>query len=316
MAKLTLVQVKTDTSKVYNPSDKFNFELIINSSGPINEDVVFEVFYFGDAYSDDHDQKICHNIIGPLEAGKQSFELETSPIDLTKIPIKTLFGLTTILIVGKFRGEQFIRIGYVVNVSYPGVDDAKLLDVEEDSEGIEMQDDEEDDDDDDYEDLEDDEDNKGNAEEDGTEVNAEDDETGVNAEDKITEELESSGEKDADNAEDLDTEEDECDEHSSCDHNIEEALAEALMPNSNRKPIPLATPILPDQDDFFYKKLQMPMKKSKIELTLLENPIIHTFDIEWDGEADNEESEDAQCISSENENNIVEEPEFKRTKTE
>ena len=120
--KLELIDVETDVTRTYKPSDSFEFKITFDSHGPIDEDIEFEIVYFGDARSEQHDQKICHNFVGPLQKGKQFFSLTTTPIDLTKIPIKILFGLTTILIIGKFKGEQFVRIGYIVNVKYPGVD--------------------------------------------------------------------------------------------------------------------------------------------------------------------------------------------------
>ena len=59
-----------------------------------------------------------------LPNGKYKLFFETS----TKIPIKTLFDNTTILIIGKFKGQQFCSIGYVVNVAYPGIKTEVLLD--------------------------------------------------------------------------------------------------------------------------------------------------------------------------------------------
>ncbi|KAI5180822.1 histone chaperone ASF1, partial [Pancytospora epiphaga] len=157
MCKLELVSVEVDTKKTYSSNDRFTFSITVNAMESIPDDVEFEAHYFGDAYSEHHDQKIGSALIGPFEQGKQRFDLETELIDFTKIPIKTLFGLTTILIVAKYKGQQFLRIGYVVNVGYPGVDqnvladsDDKPLDFpeeesnpEEEEEEIEIMDDEE-----------------------------------------------------------------------------------------------------------------------------------------------------------------------------
>ena len=152
MSKLELISVETDVKKTYKVGDKFNFKLTFDNQSLIKDDVEFKITYFGDSYSDSHDQKIGHNVIGPLPEGKQFFQLETTPIDITKIPIKTLFGLTTILIVGEYKEQQFIRIGYVVDVRYPGIETDNLVDSEDkaladidnaEEEEIEIMDDEE-----------------------------------------------------------------------------------------------------------------------------------------------------------------------------
>lgn len=295
MAKLELIKVETDTNKTYKPTDSFVFKLTFNNQEYIGEDVEFEVLYFGDAYSENHDQKIGYNVIGPLDAGKLCFELETSPIDLTKIPIKTLFGLTTVLLVGKFRGEQFIRIGYVVNVRYPGIDSKQLVDSDE---GY-------------FEDEEELEEAADDLEEEEEEVSEEDDEE---------DEVELMDDKDLEEEEEdysqccsrencsCDNEAHSCTGNSCCcpnedensmAGNIEDMLANALMPNANHKPIPLETPIVPEKDEFEYK--ENTMYQSKIEMTLLDKPIIHVFDIDWDTCEKNQqvvqssESEDSCC---------------------
>ncbi|ELA42647.1 uncharacterized protein VICG_00399 [Vittaforma corneae ATCC 50505] len=298
MAKLELVKVDTDTAKIYNPKNSFVFKLTFNNQEYLNDDVEFEIIYFGDAYSDNHDQKICHNVIGPLEAGKLYFELETSPIDLTKIPIKTLFGLTTILIVGKFKGEQFIRIGFVVDVRYPGINSEKLVDSDDVAITGDVEDDEG------YEDEE-------MAEEDSSDNDI------VEDEDSEDEEVEIMDDEELDEYEEDEGYNAECDEKgSSADEELEDALAEAIMPTKKRESIPLETPIVPGKDEFEYKGFAM--KQSLIELTLLDKPIIHVFDIDW-GTSNKPQGDIAE--SSENEDNASDfkrdsEQTVKKTKTQ
>lgn len=307
--KLELIKVETDTAKVYSPSDSFVFKLTFSNQSYISEDVEFEITYFGDAYSEDHDQRICHNVIGPLDAGKLYFELETSPIDLTKIPIKTLFGLTTILIVGKFRGEQFIRIGYVVNVRYPGIDADKLLDGDSAPAN-------------DQEDVE-----EGETSEEDVEIMDDEELDGESCSNK---EENCDGEDGSDDEPCCSKDECSCDKEDSCDDepccskdecscnkeecsdSIKDTFEAALLSKNNRKPIPLETPILADKDEFEYKGI--PMKQSKIELTLLEKPIVHVFDIDW-GHCGSKDDEEV-VASSENEENRSEVQEPKKPRTQ
>lgn len=299
MSRFKLLKVETDINKIYRPSEKFTFKLTFNNEAVVNDDVEFVVTYFGDAYSDSHDQNICHNTIGPLQTGKLYFELETSPIDLTKIPIKTLFGLTTILIVGKFKGEQFIRIGYVVDVSYPGINNEDLIDSEE--EAIDIPEEEEEAENE--EELSDGEDDlvAEDEEESGYEVMDDED---LEDEEELKENEECSGD-------DQPCSEDDGCESAEEDGNLVNSIADALLPKTKERFIPLETPIVDDSDMFDYKNKTM--DKRKIELKLLENPIIQVFDIEWGLNGKNEETENIQS-SSENEDNVQTENETKKQK--
>lgn len=296
MNKLEFLKVETDTTKIYNPHEKFTFKLVFNNQNLINDDLEFEVFYFGDAYSENHDQKICHNVIGPLEAGKLSFELETNPIDLTKIPIKTLFGLTTILIVGKFHGEQFIRIGYVLDVKHHGIDSEKLIEVDE--QPIEEEDDEGED--------ESVEESSEEGEDDSIEID-----DGEECSDEECENEECCDEE-CENGECCEEESEvngcnvsgccggECEEDEECDAEelgLENAIADALLPK--RAPIPLETPIVAGQDEFEYKGMKL--YQSKIEMTLLDKPIIQVYEIDWNMGEKNDNEDIVE--SSENETN-------------
>lgn len=292
MAKLELLKVEVKSPKVCKPSDKINFELTFNNQSYLPDDVEFEVIYMGDTYNEQRDQKLCENVIGPLEAGKLCFQLETDSIDLTKIPIKTLFGLTTILIAGKYHDQQFIRIGYVVDVKHNGVDSEKLIDQDPQSEENEEENDESEEDDEE-EDLEiiDDEELEG-EEDQGNEEDEECcdeeccDEECCDNEDCCCADEECSGEED-----------EYCDEAEvNLGESLEKALGDALM-SKQRPEIPMETPIVAGNDDFEYKGFAL--KQSKVELHFLEKPIIQVFEIDWDNEAEEPSIHD----SSENNSN-------------
>lgn len=298
MSKIELISVETDTKKVYKPSDNFVFTLTLNCQEQIDDDVEFEITYFGDAYSEDHDQKIGYNVVGPLQAGKQFFNLETSAVDLTKIPIKTLFGVTTILITGKYKNQQFIRIGYVVNVGYPGIAAEKFIDADEQP-IVEDIDEEEEDDDEEIEEEDDDEElevmDDDEIDEEVEEDDEENDEEGDGEEGEDDEAAEEDDDEEGDDNKECDGEEDA--------DNPREKLLDGILGCFNqaaRKHIPLETPIIAGKDDFEYKGMEL--KQSKIEMTLHESPIIHVYEIEWDGAAEKVPEED-HASSSENADN-------------
>lgn len=316
MAKLELLKVEVTPSKVCKPADNLQFELTFNNQAYLPDDIEFEVVYIGDTYNETRDQKICENVIGPLEAGKLCFKLETTAIDVTKIPITTLFGLTTILIVGKYHDQQFVRIGYVVDVKHQGVDSEKLVaadqSTEEDGEDIEDEEDSEEDleiiDDEELEDEEgcnqgqccDNEEgccNEGECDQEGCEegccCSADCDQEGCE-EGCCCEESSEEGSDECCNEEEL-----------NLGDALEKALTGALMPKK-RADIPFETPIVAGKDDFEYNGIQL--KQSKIEMHFLEKPIIQVFEIDWCNEASEKSIDD----SSENNSNHNEEPSKKQ----
>lgn len=295
MSQFEVKKISIDTEKVYKPEDKLVFNLVVNNKSEIKDCVEFTTTYLCDSY---FDQQIGNNVVGPLQEGSLSFDLETSPIDLTKIPIKKLFGLTAILISGKFNGKEFVRIGYVVNVTYPGVETATTqdsdetpLNEEEMEEGIE-----EDMEDDGEEDIE---------EEDGLEEEIEE-EDGL--EDIDEEELNEDEELSDETLEIIEDEElDECEDENCKEYDdlLEESLANAFLnTNAKNEPIPLETTIVNDKDEFEFKG--QTLLKSKIQMSLMKEPIIHVYDISWSGnEAVEDENEIQESSSKEDDINTT-----------
>ncbi|CAG2100029.1 unnamed protein product [Medioppia subpectinata] len=215
--------------------------------------------------TNDYDQEIYSCVVGPFKEGEHLFEMETDCIDLTKIPISTLFGLTTILVSCKYNGEQFLRIGYLVDVRYPGIKTECLTDemgTSDDEGSIEILEDEE---------LEDDDEEEEGEKEDGT------DEDLVDSGEDINVEVE----------EDLDAEEPKV---------AEKELTDDIISKENIINIPLETPIKFDVDEFEYKGHLL--LKSKIEFVLHEQPIIQAFGLSGD-EDESEKFEDStsqECV--------------------
>lgn len=119
---LALHDVKPHTNKTLL-SQPFNITLTLDSQGI--EEAEFHVIYGGSPNTDAYDQIISNNIIGPIPQGLVKFDLECS-IDLNGIPIRYLFGVTSIVVVGKFKEQEFLRIGYFAKVEYPGINTDEL----------------------------------------------------------------------------------------------------------------------------------------------------------------------------------------------
>ncbi|KAG0442472.1 Histone chaperone ASF1 [Dictyocoela muelleri] len=116
---LTLRSIKPDSFQKHL-LEPIQLSLVLDNTHQIDDDVEFTIIYTGDPENDEHDQIVCEELVGPIPAGKVGFNLETSIVDFNKIPIDSLFGVTSIILEGKYKDQQFLRVGYFVNVSYPG----------------------------------------------------------------------------------------------------------------------------------------------------------------------------------------------------
>jgi len=288
MSLVELESIEVDSKKAYAVKDSVDFKITLNVHEDLEEDIEFEIKYFGDAYSEAYDQTICKTMVGPLEAGKQFFHLETEPIDITKLPIKILFGVTTMLIMARYKSQEFMRIGYILSVSHKGVDCERLMESSENEE-LEGEENEELEGEESEEDVE----VMGDEELDGEENEESEDDSEDGSEDAESEDDDDENLVTSDDDDECSQEgeccheggcchEGECSHEEECDDGhdvpqIGEFINRALT--TNRKPIPLETPIVADKDDFEYKGIQM--KQSKIVLELLEKPIIHLYEIAW-----------------------------------
>lgn len=149
--KLRKIEVDNPAKRMVEP---LVFDVQMACTEEIREGVEFVVLYNVDVHSDNDDQVLSEIEIAPIPRGKVGFRIEADAPDIDLIPASQLFGLTSIIIVGKYREQQFIRIGYIADVSYPGIPTEELIggDAEEGaSEEIDEDDQFEEEDDEEYE---------------------------------------------------------------------------------------------------------------------------------------------------------------------
>lgn len=129
MADLKFKEVSINTKRIYNSTDGFRFSLTFLNKTLIDNKIEFAVsYFFGGDKLFKYGQRLAYKAIESLEPGSYKFDLETECIDLTRIPIKSLFKTSSFLITGIYDGEYFLRIGYDVTVKYLGIDESKLND--------------------------------------------------------------------------------------------------------------------------------------------------------------------------------------------
>lgn len=98
--------------------DPFAFEIEYEALTNLQDDLEWRVIYVGSPEGDNYDQVLESIFVGPVTAGSFRFTLETNPPEPANIPADDLLGVTVILLTCSYRGNEFIRVGYYVNVEY------------------------------------------------------------------------------------------------------------------------------------------------------------------------------------------------------
>lgn len=117
MAKvhITNVVVLDNPSSFSNP---FQFELTFECIEELKEDLEWKMIYVGSAESEDYDQVLDTIYVGPVPEGRHIFVFQAEPPDVTKIPEQDAVGVTVVLLTCCYRGQEFVRVGYFINVDY------------------------------------------------------------------------------------------------------------------------------------------------------------------------------------------------------
>lgn len=74
--------------------------------------------WVGSAASSDHDQMLDEFDVGPFPVGSNEFFLDCSPPNPRAVPSDDLLGVTVLLITFAYNGDQFLKVGYYVQVAY------------------------------------------------------------------------------------------------------------------------------------------------------------------------------------------------------
>ncbi|CAD2215318.1 histone chaperone ASF1 [Angomonas deanei] len=89
-------------------------EALENFSEPISISFV----WVGSASSSEYDQHLDSFDIGPLTVGVTEFQLECDAPQVELVPPGDVLGVTILIISFQFRSQEFLRVGYYVQVAY------------------------------------------------------------------------------------------------------------------------------------------------------------------------------------------------------
>ncbi|WUR03110.1 histone chaperone ASF1 [Vairimorpha necatrix] len=307
MELLTLKKIELKET-IRKATDPLEFDLEMHCKEELEEGVVFTIIYTADVKNEFRDQILSETEIFPVPKGNIKFSLDADAPEIKLIPHDKLFGLTSIIIVGKYKDEQFIRIGYIVDVYYPGIANEHLL-YNDDSEE-EIEEDEENEEEDDNENFDDiiatDEDSEESeeGEEETVEGEIEEEETVEGETEEETEETSETSEE---------AEEEVKDENAP--NSFSEALVEKLAetednPEDKVQPeefskinAELEKPISEDEnpeDVFEFRGYKI--NYNYIEMNVMVPPSVHNFLIKWREDSVSESEENIEECEIEEKN--------------
>ncbi|OII71710.1 ASF1 anti-silencing function 1 like protein [Cryptosporidium ubiquitum] len=115
LVNVTSVKVFKNPTEITDP---FEFEISFECLQNLEEDLEWKIVYISCAESKDMDQELDCIALGPITRGALKFIFKAPSPDFTKIPPEDIHGMAVVLILGSYRNEEFIRIGYYVHNVY------------------------------------------------------------------------------------------------------------------------------------------------------------------------------------------------------
>ena len=96
-----------------NFSNPFQFEITFECVEDLQEDLEWKIIYVGSAESEAYDQVLDTVYVGPVPEGRHMFVFQAEPPQPSKIPVADAVGVTVVLLTCSYRGQEFIRVGWV-----------------------------------------------------------------------------------------------------------------------------------------------------------------------------------------------------------
>eukprot|EP00043_Microstomoeca_roanoka_P003115 m.42395 g.42395 ORF g.42395 m.42395 type:complete len:180 (-) comp11918_c0_seq1:23-562(-) len=115
LVRITQVQVLNNPAPFSSP---FAFNITFECLEALPDDTEWKLIYVGSAESEDHDQVLDEVLVGPVNLGANNFFFEADAPNPDLIPINELRGVTAIILTCSYREQEFVRIGYYVNIHY------------------------------------------------------------------------------------------------------------------------------------------------------------------------------------------------------
>jgi len=116
LLSITDVQVLNPFSKF---SDLFEFKIAFNCMEELSGDLEWNLIYVGSSESSAYDQIIDSVRVGPIPPGNHEFDfISENPVNPKRIQEGELLGPTVIILNASYNDQEFVRVGYYVNIVY------------------------------------------------------------------------------------------------------------------------------------------------------------------------------------------------------
>eukprot|EP00659_Diplonema_papillatum_P006988 gene6988-10767_t len=99
-------------------TDVYQWRVRLDVLEELKSDVEFKVVWIGSSSSSEYDEILEECEVGPLAVGANEFVLEHNAPNWRLIPPEDLLSVTVVIIALSYRGHEFLRVGYYVNVAY------------------------------------------------------------------------------------------------------------------------------------------------------------------------------------------------------
>ena len=94
------------------------WKVTLECLAPLSSCVDIRFVWVGSAQNCNHDQIMDEIEVGPFSVGTNEFEVEISAPNVDEIPKQEILQPTVMQILFGYKGQEFLKVGYYVNVAY------------------------------------------------------------------------------------------------------------------------------------------------------------------------------------------------------
>lgn len=117
MSLVTIKEIKI-TSVDSRIDDPLEFKITFHCLKNFEDSLEWKVVYVGSPESESFDQTLGCIGVGPVPEGLNQFVFETKPPNIDLIQKEDVIGVTIILITCSYMKQEFLRVGYYVDVYF------------------------------------------------------------------------------------------------------------------------------------------------------------------------------------------------------
>ena len=115
---INLSEIELISQNAARFTDPFQWRIRLDVLETLDSDVEFKAVWIGSSTSNAFDEVLEECEVGPLAVGANEFVFEHDAANWKRIPPEDLLSVAVLLICVSYKEQEFLRIGYYVNVAY------------------------------------------------------------------------------------------------------------------------------------------------------------------------------------------------------